>query len=114
MKIDNIFLNVKDPRKARGIRYSINAVLHAVLAGLISNKNTLKSIWRFCEGLTLLQKQGLGFDNGVIPCYSNITVLMRQIDPQELQASINNLGGDALQSAMKINACGWQNNARKS
>lgn len=88
MKISKIYLKVKDPRKARGVRYNVEAAVHMIMAGLIAGRNTLLSTWSYCQELTLEQRQQLGLPRGRNMSYSNLTLLVRHIDPEELKEAI--------------------------
>lgn len=88
MKINKIYLKVKDPRKARGKRYEVHSVLHLVVAGLLSGRNTAKSIWRFGTTLTNCQREKLGFRRGKLLCYTNFLFILQLLDPQELQRAV--------------------------
>lgn len=52
MNISICLEEVKDFRKSRGKIYSTVSVVKLIVAGLLSNKNNLKSISRFADSLT--------------------------------------------------------------
>jgi predicted transposase YbfD/YdcC len=88
MNIYKIFSNVKDPRNNRGKRYNLAAVLRLITVGLLSNFNSLASIARFGKSLNNKQVKILGFGRGTVPCHSNLTLILRRIDPESLAESM--------------------------
>lgn len=91
MNIFQCFEEVKDYRNDRGKIYYAVSVVKLIVAGLLSNKNTLKSIWRFASSLTEEELKILGFPSKKIPCYSNLTLIVREIDPKSLRRVIEEL-----------------------
>ena len=89
MILNKICLKVKDPRKQRGKRYVIDAAINMCIAGLVANRNTLKGIWSYCKELTTKQRIRLKLPSGKIMCYSNFTLIVRRLNPVNIQNGIN-------------------------
>jgi hypothetical protein len=82
--IANFLSKVKDPRKKRGKRYSLGAVLRLIVAGLLANRNSMASIARYGKSLKKKTLRALGFYRGKSLCHSNLTIIIRKISPDDL------------------------------
>jgi predicted transposase YbfD/YdcC len=96
MNIANFIPKIKDNRKARGKRYNIMPIVRIIVGGLLCGANNLASIHRWATRLTDKKLRALGFWRGNLLCYSNLTLVVRKIDPDSLCEAmvgmINNLG----------------------
>ena len=91
MTITKCLEKVQDFRKARGKIYSMVSVIKLVVAGLLYNKNNLKSIARFGQSLSRKERESLGFERGRVPCYSNLTIIIRKIVVESFKEIISEL-----------------------
>jgi len=91
MSITNFLGSVKDYRKPRGKRYNLSAVLGLVLAGLLCGANKLATIHRWAKTLSKKALTDLGFYKGKLLSYSNLTVILRQVDGDDLARVMSNL-----------------------
>ncbi|WP_341747313.1 ISAs1 family transposase [Candidatus Tisiphia endosymbiont of Dascillus cervinus] len=89
MSIITCLEKVKDFRKVRGRRYDIASVVKLIVAGLLSNKNNLKSISRFAKSFSKEELKMLGFHRQQEPCYSNLTLMIRKFCPDSIKEVIS-------------------------
>lgn len=80
VSITKLLSTVKDYRKQRGKRYNLSSVLQLVLAGLLCGANNLATIHRWAKTLSKKALIALDFYQGKILSYSNLTVILRQVD----------------------------------
>jgi predicted transposase YbfD/YdcC len=80
MSITKFLAKVKDYRKPQGKRYNLSSVLRLVLAGLLCGTNNLATIHRWAKTLSKKALIDLGFYKGKLLSYSNLTIILRQID----------------------------------
>ncbi len=88
MTVTNFLSEVKDPRNMRGKRYNLAAILRLIVAGLLCNCNNIASIARFKKFLSKKLLQNLGFYDGITPCYSTLTIILRKMNPKDLHDAI--------------------------
>ena len=91
MSITNFLGSVKDNRKPQGKRYSLSSVLRLVLAGLLCGTNNLATIHRWSKTLGKKALIDLGFYKGKLLSYSNLTVILRQVDCDDIAKVMSNL-----------------------
>ncbi len=103
MNIAEFIAEVQDNRKARGKKYQASSVLNLMLAGLMSNKNNIKAIHRFGLSLSKTEVKKLGFKNGKIPCYSNMTIMLQKIDMGSLKFANADLMDALRYNATEVN-----------
>lgn len=91
MSITNFLSAVKDYRKARGKRYNLSSVLRLVLAGLLCGANNFATIHRWAKTLSKKALIELGFYNGKLLSYSNLTIILRQVDGDDITKIMSDL-----------------------
>lgn len=91
MNIRNFLSEVKDYRKSRGKRYNLSAVLRLVVAGLLCGTNNFATIHRWAKSLGKKALADLGFYKGKLLSYSNLTIILRQVDCDDIIKITNNL-----------------------
>lgn len=84
MNISNFLSKIKDERKARGRRYHLYAILRLIVCGLLCGANNVATIHRWGKQLTKETLANLGFRCGKLICYSNLTIVLRKIEPDSL------------------------------
>ena len=89
MSIMNFLATVKDYRKLRGKRYTLSSVLRLVLAGLLCGTNNLATIHRWAKTLSKKALIDLGLYKGRLLSYSNLTVILRQVDCGDIAKVMN-------------------------
>ena len=91
MSISNFLGTVKDYRANRGKRYNLPAVLRLVLAGLLCGANNFVTIHRWAKTLSKKSLIKLGFYEGKLLSYSNLTIILRKVDGDDIIKVMNNL-----------------------
>jgi hypothetical protein len=91
MSISNFLSAVKDYRKARGKRYNLSSVLGLVLAGLLCGANNFATIHRWAKALSKKALIELGFYEGKLLSYSNLTIILRSVDCDDITKIMSNL-----------------------
>ena len=102
MTITKCLEKVQDFRKARGKIYSMVSVIKLIVAGLLYNKNNLKSIARFGQSLSRKERESLGFERGRVPCYSNLTIIIRKIVVESFKEIISELIAYIIRANKKV------------
>lgn len=91
MSITELLSTVKDYRKPQGKRYNLSSVLRLVLAGLLCGTNNLATIHRWAKTLSKKALIELGFYKGKLLSYSNLPVILRQVDGEDVIKVMSNL-----------------------
>ena len=80
---------VADPRKARGKRWKLNSLLHALLAGMICGCKGLAEVEDLTEDMSLAARRLLRIDRRVPD--TTTRDLLCKLDPEQLRASLGQL-----------------------
>jgi hypothetical protein len=88
MKLFDVIKGVEDPRKARGVRHSISALILLILCGLISGYKDLSAIARWGRSLKQEDRERLGFSR-VTPCSATLSNILRAAGTKNLQEHLN-------------------------
>ncbi len=91
MSITKFLATVKDCRKPQGKRHRLSSVLRLVLAGLLCGTNNLATIHRWAKTLGKKALIDLGFYKGKLLCYSNLTIILRQVDCDDIAKVMSDL-----------------------
>ena len=78
MQLITLLSKVNDDRKSRGKRYNLSSALVLVISGLSCGYNTLASIHRWGKRLGHQALINMGFYDGKLMCYSNLTIVLRK------------------------------------
>jgi predicted transposase YbfD/YdcC len=82
------FATVPDPRRRRGTRFTLAAILALAVAAILSNHLSVLAIseWGASQNFSLLRR--LGFPHGVTPHQSTLQRLFRRLGPDPLSAAL--------------------------
>jgi predicted transposase YbfD/YdcC len=83
------FATVPDPRRSRGTRYPLSAILALAVAAILSNHLSVLAIaeWGASQRQDLLR--ALGFSHGTTPCQSTLQRLFRKLEPDHLSTALS-------------------------
>ncbi|HIK20239.1 MAG TPA: ISAs1 family transposase [Synechococcus sp. M44_DOE_062] len=79
---------IEDPRKARGIRHDLGALILLIISGLLSGYKDLHAISRWGRSLSVTQRELLGFTRAT-PCCATLSNILRSIGTNTLQKQLN-------------------------
>lgn len=88
MTLAEAIRGMEDPRKARGVRHEIKALILLVLCGLISGYRDLGAIARWGRSLSEEDQKRLGFTRRP-PCHATLSNIMRAVGTASLQERLN-------------------------
>jgi len=83
------FRQVADPRKARGKRWKLNSLLHALLTGMICGCKGLAEVEDLTEDMSLAARRLLRIDRRVPD--TTTRDLLCKLDPEQLRAALGRL-----------------------
>jgi hypothetical protein len=79
---------VPDPREAQGRRHPLAAVLKLVAAAILCGMRSLQAIAQFGRDLSPALRQELGFTHRLTPCKSTLSVILRRVAVERLEAEL--------------------------
>ena len=102
MNILNFLTTVKDYRNDRGKRYNLPSILCLLLSGLLSGNNSIASIHRWGKSLSKNRLKQLGFYDQKLISYSNLTVILKKVDGDDIARIMNELAQDSERQILNI------------
>ncbi len=82
------FAAVPDPRRRRGVRFALPAILALAAAAILSNHLSVLAIAEWGAGQCRELLESLGFADGVTPHQSTLQRLFRKLDPDGLSKAL--------------------------
>lgn len=82
------FATVPDPRRARGKRFPLAAMLTLAVVAILSNHLSLLAIAQWGARQSREVRAALGFPDGITPHQSTLQRLFRKLDPHPLAAAL--------------------------
>ena len=79
---------IEEPRKARGIRHELSALILLIVSGLLSGYKDLYAISRWGRSLSVEQRELLGFTRAT-PCCATLSNILRSVGTASLQKQMN-------------------------
>jgi predicted transposase YbfD/YdcC len=86
-----VFAQVKDPRRKQGQRFTLTSMLLLALAAILSNHVSELAIAEWGAGQSDEVKKALGFEKGVTPHQTTIGRLFRKMNGEELEAAFRSI-----------------------
>src|SRR5437868_4558460 len=86
-----VFAQVKDPRRKQGQRFTLTSILLLALAAILSNHVSELAIEQWGTGQSDEVKKALGFEKGVTPHQTTIQRLFRRMNVEELEEAFRGI-----------------------
>lgn len=83
-----ILADIPDPRRKRGLRHPLSAVLSLAVLAMLSGNKTYQAIAQYGRDKGAALAHALGFRRGKTPCKSSFSVLFRSLDIVAFEAAL--------------------------
>ena len=85
----DVLAQIPDPRRCRGVRHPLTALLNLFVLGMLTGCKTYAAIAQFGRDHGFPLAHALGFRRGKTPCKSTFSVLMRMLDIDAFEAALS-------------------------
>lgn len=86
--LSEVLGTIPDPRDASGRRYPLPVILNLVVVATLAGMRSLEAVAQFARDHGTPLAHALGFRSAKTPCKATLSNLLRQLDPEAIEAAL--------------------------
>jgi hypothetical protein len=100
-----VFAQIPDPRKPKGIRHPLSAILSLAVLAMLTGAKSYTAIAQFGRDKGFALAAALGFRRGKTPTKSTLSVLFRKLDVTAFEAALSRWVASRLPAEAGLHIC---------